>query len=71
MQEKIKKLLFYIIWALVLSYLYMKFAEIKPFEKDSYFQKSSCKSKSLKSDKIIKYKALSEENNLYKLDEKR
>ncbi len=71
MQEKIKKLFFYIIWALVLSYLYIKFAETKPFGKDSYFQKNSCKSRSLKSDKIIKYKTLSKQNNLYKLDKNR
>jgi len=40
---KTKKIIFYIIWAIILFYLYSKFADMHPFGKNSVFYKSGCK----------------------------
>ncbi len=55
-KQKTKKVIFYILWALILWYLYIKFAESKPFGKNSSFYKESCKNKNtnIKTDKLIK-----------------
>jgi len=40
---RFKKIIFYIVWAIILFYMYTKFADIHPFGKNSAFYNSGCK----------------------------
>ncbi len=54
---KSKKVIYYIIWAVILVYLYIKFADIHPFGKNSAFYNSGCKASKIKlPKKPLKYK---------------
>ncbi len=59
MNRKIKKIIFYALWALIFLYLYTKFAETKPFGKNSNFRQNNCKNSSKKIKRIVNYKDLS------------
>ncbi|MFK5880807.1 MAG: hypothetical protein QM482_01225 [Sulfurospirillum sp.] len=64
-KKRIKKLIFYLIWTLILLYLYSDFAKMKPFAKDSAFSRNSCKSKDTKTHIPIRYRGFSKDNSLY------
>ncbi len=52
----LKKVIYYILWALILFYLYEKFAGIHPFGKNSAFYQTGCKATKVKLPKdVIKY----------------
>jgi len=52
-----KKIIFYIIWAFILYYLYAQFAKTNPFGENSAFYQIGCKSsKENISKDVIKYK---------------
>jgi len=54
---KFKKIIFYIIWAFILYYLYIQFAKTNPFGKNSAFYQVGCKASKTKVPKnAIKYK---------------
>lgn len=56
MKVKVKQILFYVIWAFILFYLYTKFADIHPFGKNSSFYKTGCSAEKVKISKdSIKY----------------
>ncbi len=56
---KSKKVIYYIVWVVILVYLYVKFADIHPFGKDSAFYQNSCKTSKAKLPKEpLKFKGL-------------
>ncbi len=66
-EGKTKQIIFYMVWALILSYLYTKFSETKPFAKDSHFKQNSCKNSEAASKSIINYTHI-QTNKHYNLD---
>ena len=58
---KNKRIIYYIIWAIILVYLYSKFADIHPFGKNSAFYNNGCKASKILPKKAIKFKGFNEQ----------
>ncbi len=53
---KLKQIIYYIVWAFILFYMYAKFAEIDPFSKNSAFYNTRCGANKIKApENAVKY----------------